>query len=95
MLLFAWLRFWGCDTPRCTHNSDVVKLKKCNKLLTKQVSMIMKLFRSDDKMSQMLTQLESQPEFGSGSGSGRCGDDEPGDDEDDGEDEKDEKDADS
>ncbi|GKG30772.1 hypothetical protein Tco_0423260, partial [Tanacetum coccineum] len=49
--------------PRCMHNSDVVKLKKSNKLLTKQVSMIMKLFRSDDKMSQMLMQLESQPEF--------------------------------
>nr|GEV00046.1 squalene synthase [Tanacetum cinerariifolium] len=59
--------------PRCTHNSDVFKLKKSNKLLTKQVNMIMKLFRSDDKMSQMLTQLQSQPEFGSGSGSGPCG----------------------
>ncbi|GJS78054.1 hypothetical protein Tco_0727935, partial [Tanacetum coccineum] len=30
----------------------------------------------------MLTQLESQPEIGSGSGSGGCGDDELGDDED-------------
>nr|GEW85887.1 protein pyricularia oryzae resistance 21-like [Tanacetum cinerariifolium] len=30
----------------------------------------------------MLTQLESQPEYGGGSGSGGCGDDEPGDDED-------------
>ncbi|GJV42611.1 pyruvate kinase [Tanacetum coccineum] len=40
------------------------------------------LFRSDDKFSQMLTQLESQPEIGGGSGSGGCGDDEPGDDED-------------
>ncbi|GJT72376.1 hypothetical protein Tco_1031662, partial [Tanacetum coccineum] len=74
--------------PRCTHNSDVVKLKKSNKLLTKQVNIIMKLFRSDDKMSQMLTQLQSQPKFGSGSGSGPCGDDEPGDD-DSGEDEED------
>ncbi|GJY63739.1 putative zinc finger, CCHC-type, LTR copia-type gag-polypeptide, partial [Tanacetum coccineum] len=53
------------------------------------VSMIMKLFRSDDKMSQMITQLESQPEFGSGSGSDGCGDDESGDDEDGGEDEED------
>ncbi|GKB77580.1 RNA-directed DNA polymerase, eukaryota, reverse transcriptase zinc-binding domain protein [Tanacetum coccineum] len=75
--------------PRCTHPADVKKLKKSNKRLTKQVSMIMKLFRSDDKMSQMLTQLESQPEFGSGSGSGGCGDDESGDDEDGGEDEED------
>ncbi|GJU85146.1 hypothetical protein Tco_1292692 [Tanacetum coccineum] len=47
------------------------------------------LFRSDDKFSQMLTQLESQPEYGGGSGSGGCGDDEPGDDEDGGEDEDD------
>nr|GEW80507.1 hypothetical protein [Tanacetum cinerariifolium] len=68
-------------------NSDVVKLKKSNKRLTKQVSMIMKLFRNNDKMSQMLTQLETQPEFGSSSESGGYGDDEPGDDEDGDEDE--------
>ncbi|GJU71574.1 hypothetical protein Tco_1262979 [Tanacetum coccineum] len=43
---------------------------------------------SDDKMSQMLTQLESLPEFGSGSGYGGCGDDEPSDDEDGGENEE-------
>ncbi|GJY89840.1 hypothetical protein Tco_0505036, partial [Tanacetum coccineum] len=49
--------------------------------------------RSDDKFSQMLTQLESQPEIGGGSGSGGCGDDEPGDDEDGGEDGKDEDDS--
>ncbi|GKD48729.1 hypothetical protein Tco_1277705, partial [Tanacetum coccineum] len=48
---------------------------------------------SDDKFSQMLTQLESQHEYGGGSGSGGCGDDEPGDDEDDGEDEEDEDDS--
>ncbi|GKD81459.1 hypothetical protein Tco_1348298 [Tanacetum coccineum] len=48
---------------------------------------MMKLFRSDDKFSQMLTQYESTPEFGSGSGG--CGDDEIADDEDDGEDEED------
>ncbi|GKF62088.1 hypothetical protein Tco_0182142, partial [Tanacetum coccineum] len=58
-------------------------LKKSNKRLTKQVSMIMKLFRSDDKMSQMLTQLESSPEVGSAIGSRGCGDDEPDDDEED------------
>nr|GEV80924.1 hypothetical protein [Tanacetum cinerariifolium] len=75
--------------PRYTHNFDVVKLKNSNTLLTKQVSVIMKLFRSDDKMSQTLTQLDSQPEFGSGSGSGGCEDDEPGDDEDGDEDEED------
>ncbi|GJR80629.1 reverse transcriptase domain-containing protein [Tanacetum coccineum] len=67
--------------PPCTHTSDVVKLKKSKKRLTHQVNMFMKLFRSDDKFSQMLTQLESQPEYGGGSGSGGYGDDEPGDDE--------------
>ncbi|GJY42074.1 hypothetical protein Tco_0429344 [Tanacetum coccineum] len=75
-----------------THSSDVAKLKKREKLLTKQVNMFIKLFRSDDKFFQMLTQLESQPEYGGGSGSGGCRDDEPGDDEDgdkDGEDEDD------
>ncbi|GJV28427.1 hypothetical protein Tco_1384875 [Tanacetum coccineum] len=46
--------------------------------------------RSDDKFSQMLTQLESHPEYGGGSGSGGCRDDEPGDDEDGGEDGEDE-----
>ncbi|GJS70339.1 hypothetical protein Tco_0703180 [Tanacetum coccineum] len=59
------------------------------------VSRIIKLFRSNDKMSQMLMQLESQPEFGGGSGSGRCGDDESGDDEDGGENDEDEEDVDS
>ncbi|GKB32457.1 hypothetical protein Tco_0871858 [Tanacetum coccineum] len=54
--------------------------------------MFMKLFRNDDKFSQMLTQLESQPEIGGGSGSDGCGDDEQGDDEDDGEDGEDEDD---
>ncbi|GJQ93666.1 hypothetical protein Tco_0004805 [Tanacetum coccineum] len=38
--------------------------------------------RSDDKFSQILTQLESQPHVGSGSGSGGAGDDESGEDED-------------
>ncbi|GJY57913.1 hypothetical protein Tco_0457805 [Tanacetum coccineum] len=65
----------------CTHSSDVAKLKKRKNVLTRLVNMFMKLFRSDDKFSQMLTQLESQPEIGGGRG-----DDEPGDDEDGGED---------
>ncbi|GJZ69827.1 hypothetical protein Tco_0633377 [Tanacetum coccineum] len=38
--------------------------------------------RSDDKMSQLLTQLQSQHEVGSGSGNDGGGDDEPGEDED-------------
>ncbi|GKC73372.1 hypothetical protein Tco_1119255, partial [Tanacetum coccineum] len=82
-------------SPPCTHSSNVAKLKKGEKRLTKQVNMFMKLFRSDDKFSQMLTQLKSQPEYGGGSGSGGCKDDEPGDDEDGGEDEENEEDADS
>ncbi|GJS24852.1 hypothetical protein Tco_0453484 [Tanacetum coccineum] len=82
--------------PQCTHNSaDVEKLKKKNKYLTKQVNLMMKLFRSDDKFSQMLTQYESTPEFGNANGSGGCGDDEMADDEDGDEDEDDEEDSDS
>ncbi|GKE72100.1 hypothetical protein Tco_1534141 [Tanacetum coccineum] len=61
------------------------------KVLSRQgtVKMFMKLFRSDDKFSQMLMQLESQPKYGGGSRSGGCGDDEPRDDEDGDEDEED------
>nr|GFA45139.1 hypothetical protein [Tanacetum cinerariifolium] len=73
-------------SPPCTHSSDVAKLKKSEKLLTKQVNMFMKLFKSDDKFSQMLTHVESQPEYDGGSGSDGCRDDELGDDEDGGED---------
>ncbi|GJW88265.1 RNA-directed DNA polymerase, eukaryota [Tanacetum coccineum] len=69
-------------SPPCTHSSDVAMLKKREKTLTKQVNMFMKIFRSDDKFSQMLTQLESHPEYGGGSGSGGCEDDDPVDDED-------------
>ncbi|GJY99547.1 hypothetical protein Tco_0516977 [Tanacetum coccineum] len=76
-----------------THSTDIARLKKREKQLTKQVNMFMRLFRSDDKFSQMLNQFESQPEYGGGSGSGGCGDDEPGDDEDGGEDEEDEDDS--
>nr|GEY66095.1 hypothetical protein [Tanacetum cinerariifolium] len=57
------------------------------------MNMFMKLFRSDDKFSQMLTQLESEPEHGVSSGSNGCEDDEPGDDEDGGEDGEDEDDS--
>nr|GFB55169.1 hypothetical protein [Tanacetum cinerariifolium] len=49
--------------------------------------------RSDGKFSQILTQLESQPEYGGGSGSVGCRDDEPGDDEDGDEDEEEEDDS--
>ncbi|GKF22229.1 hypothetical protein Tco_0074551, partial [Tanacetum coccineum] len=53
---------------------------------------MMKLFRSDDKFSLMLTQYESSPEFGNASESGGCGDDETADDEDGDEDEEEEED---
>nr|GEW19472.1 hypothetical protein [Tanacetum cinerariifolium] len=73
--------------PQCTHNStDVEKLKKKIMHLTKHVILMMKLFRSDDKFSQMLNQYESSPEFGNASGSGGCRDDELA-----GEDEEDER----
>ncbi|GKE15457.1 hypothetical protein Tco_1423034 [Tanacetum coccineum] len=50
---------------------------------------MMRLFRSDDKFSQMLDQFESSPEFGGASASGGCRDYEPGGDEDGDEDEED------
>ncbi|GJZ63177.1 RNA-directed DNA polymerase [Tanacetum coccineum] len=87
----------GCPPPpqSTVDPANVEKLKKSYKNLTKQVNMMMRLFRSDDKFSQMLTQFESSPEFGGASGSGRCGDDEPGGNEDSDEDEEDEEDGDS
>nr|GEV04862.1 hypothetical protein [Tanacetum cinerariifolium] len=99
LLLFDHLEIIGQGTvipspSQSTHSADIARLKKREKLLTKQVKMFMRLFRSDDKFSQMLTQLESQPEYGGGSGSGGCEDDEPGDDEDGNEDEEDEEDED-
>ncbi|GKC53087.1 hypothetical protein Tco_1075832 [Tanacetum coccineum] len=80
-------------SPPCKHSSNVAKLKKREKVLTRQVNMFMKLFRNDDKFSQMLSHLESQPKVGGGSGSDGCEDDEQGDDEDDGEDGEDEDDS--
>ncbi|GKE08843.1 beta-xylosidase/alpha-L-arabinofuranosidase 2 [Tanacetum coccineum] len=67
----------GCPPPpqSTVDPADVEKLKKSNKSLTKQVKMMMRLFRSDDKFSQMLTQFESSPEFGGASGSDGCVDD--------------------
>ncbi|GKC05852.1 ribonuclease H-like domain-containing protein [Tanacetum coccineum] len=81
----------GCPPPpqSIIDPADVEKLKKSNKSLTKQVKMTMRLFRSDDKFSQMLNQFESSPEFRGASRSSGCGDDEPGGDEDGDEDEED------
>ncbi|GJU48588.1 hypothetical protein Tco_1218143 [Tanacetum coccineum] len=53
----------------------------------KQRGHIPDVVRSDDRMPQLLTQLQSQHEVDGGSGSGRDEDDEPGTDENAGEDE--------
>ncbi|GJV67451.1 hypothetical protein Tco_1482960 [Tanacetum coccineum] len=45
--------------PRSMHTADVDELKRTNKQLKKHMDMIMKVVRSDDKMSQLLTQLQS------------------------------------
>nr|GEU97650.1 hypothetical protein [Tanacetum cinerariifolium] len=76
-----------------THSVDIARLKKSEKRLTKQVNIFMRLFRSDDKFSQMLSQHELHPEYSGGSGNGGCGYDEPRDDEDVSEDEEDEDDS--
>nr|GEZ08522.1 hypothetical protein [Tanacetum cinerariifolium] len=71
------------------------KNSKKNKYLTKQVNLMMKLFRSDNKFSQILNQGESSTEFSNASGSSGCEDDEMAEDEKGGEDEEDEEDGDS
>nr|GEX39056.1 hypothetical protein [Tanacetum cinerariifolium] len=76
-----------------THSVDIARLKKSKKRLMKKVNMFIRLFRSDEKFSQMLRQLKSQHEYGGGSGSGGCGDDEPEDDKDGDEDEEDKDDS--
>ncbi|GJU79754.1 RNA-directed DNA polymerase, eukaryota [Tanacetum coccineum] len=75
------------NEPRCTHTADVNEVKAENKQVRKELNILMKVVRSDDKMSQLLMQLQSQHEVGSGSRSGGGGDDEPGKDEDADEDE--------
>nr|GEW90762.1 hypothetical protein [Tanacetum cinerariifolium] len=60
-----------------THSADIARLKKSEKWLTKQVNMFMRLFRSNKKFYQMLSQLELQPGYGGGRRSGGCEDDEP------------------
>ncbi|GJU52009.1 hypothetical protein Tco_1221564 [Tanacetum coccineum] len=53
--------------PQCHYDpADVEKLKKSNKSLTKQVKMMMRLFRSDDKFSQMLNPYESNTRVDNG-----------------------------
>ncbi|GKB01192.1 hypothetical protein Tco_0829236 [Tanacetum coccineum] len=55
----------------------VDEVKEENKKLRKELNMLMTVVRSDDQMSQLLTQLQSQHEVGSGNRSGGAGDDEP------------------
>nr|GEV34138.1 EF-hand domain pair [Tanacetum cinerariifolium]GEW36755.1 EF-hand domain pair [Tanacetum cinerariifolium] len=75
--------------PRCNHTFDFNELKRNNK----QIDMIKKIMSSDDKMSYLLTQLQSQHETSSGSGSGSesgaGGDNKSGDDKDTDKDEED------
>ncbi|GJU40687.1 hypothetical protein Tco_1193644 [Tanacetum coccineum] len=74
------LRDLGANTPTSlpyTEDQIMAMVRK-----GKQRGHILGVVRSDDHMSQLLTQLESQHEVGGGSGSGGGGDDEPGADED-------------
>nr|GEX56971.1 hypothetical protein [Tanacetum cinerariifolium] len=82
-----------CSVAHILDEFDIEDPSQDKPAAHEQVNMIMRLFRSDDKFSQMISQLESQPEYDGGSASDGCGDDEPGDDEDDGEDEEDEDDG--
>nr|GEX72066.1 hypothetical protein [Tanacetum cinerariifolium] len=66
------------NEPRCTHTHvDVNEVKEDNKRLRKELAML-RTVRSDDRMSQLLTQLESQHEVGGGSGSDGGEDDDLG-----------------
>ncbi|GJY53027.1 hypothetical protein Tco_0444691 [Tanacetum coccineum] len=79
------------DKPRGTYTDvDVDELKEEAKRTRRELQLLRTVVRSDDRMSEMLIQLESQHEIGrgSGSGSGGGGDDELGEDEDVGGDEK-------
>ncbi|GJZ80040.1 probable LRR receptor-like serine/threonine-protein kinase isoform X1, partial [Tanacetum coccineum] len=79
------------DKPRGTYTDvDVDELKEEAKRTRRELQLLRTVVKSDDRMSEMLIQLESQHEIGgsSGSGSGGGGDDELGEDEDVGGDEK-------
>ncbi|GJT52904.1 hypothetical protein Tco_0987958 [Tanacetum coccineum] len=80
----------GSNTSRCALTDERDLLPWLEREAAGEPS---RVGRSDDKFSQMLTQYESTPEFGSRSGG--CGDDEIADDEDGGEDGEDEEDGDS
>ncbi|GJR38133.1 hypothetical protein Tco_1213817 [Tanacetum coccineum] len=49
------------NEPRCRHtHADVDKVKEDNKRLRQELVMLRMVIKSDDRMSQLLTQLESQ-----------------------------------
>nr|GFB62766.1 hypothetical protein [Tanacetum cinerariifolium] len=70
-----------------TEDEIMTMVEAENKQLRKEINMLMKVVRSDDKFSQLLMQLQSYHEVSSGSRSDEGGDDEPGEDEDASEDE--------
>ncbi|GJY93784.1 hypothetical protein Tco_0509566 [Tanacetum coccineum] len=71
------------NKPQCTHtHTDVDEVKEENTPLRKELSMLRTIIWSDDQMSQLLTQLESQHEVGGGNESGGGGDEDVGRDED-------------
>ncbi|GKC46661.1 hypothetical protein Tco_1064383 [Tanacetum coccineum] len=77
------------NKPRGVYtDTDVDELKDDNKRVRKELAMLRTVVKSDDRMSQLLTQLESQHEFDGGNRSGGGGDDELGADEDAGGDEE-------
>ncbi|GJS44831.1 hypothetical protein Tco_0594952 [Tanacetum coccineum] len=71
--------------PRGTYtDAEIDKIKEDGKWTWKELELLRRIVRRVDQFSQMLTQLESQPEIneGSGSGSGGGRDDASGKDED-------------
>nr|GEU58570.1 hypothetical protein [Tanacetum cinerariifolium] len=69
-------------------DADIDEIKQDSKRLRKELDFLRTVVRSDYRMSQLLTQLESQHEVGGGSENDGGGDDEPGGDEDTGGDEE-------
>ncbi|GJT52999.1 hypothetical protein Tco_0988053 [Tanacetum coccineum] len=56
------------NEPRGTYiDTDVDEIKEDSKRLRKELDLLRTVVRSDDRMSQLLTQLESQHEVGGGS----------------------------
>ncbi|GJS87100.1 hypothetical protein Tco_0769736 [Tanacetum coccineum] len=66
------------NEPRGAYtDADVDEIKEDNKWLRKELAMLRTVVTSDDRMSQLLTSLESQHEACGGSGGAGGGDDEP------------------